>query len=156
MRNDIESFLTAMDSTLSHDLIKYIVQIVSTDRNLQIIKRQKQFRFQLNKDIIKLFNTYYYDDNFILYKNEYNQFVLENLGIKNKQIYIYSNRQNHETNQPLLQNTSAETQMVLANQSSSDHTNEIILFDQNQNQELYDENGFPIQRRIRLDIVYIL
>ena len=156
MRNDIESFLTVMDSTLSSDMIKHIVQLVSTEKNLQIIKKTKELRFQLNKDIIKLFNTYYYDNNFILYKNENNQFVLENMGIKNKQIYIYSNRQQIPENEIIPHITSSETQMVLANQSSSDHTNEIVLFDQNQNQDMYDENGFPIQRRIRLDIVYVL
>jgi hypothetical protein len=151
MRNDVESFLTIMDSTLSYDMIKHIVQLISTEKNLQIIKIKKRLNVQLNKDIIKLFNTYYYDNNFILYKNEYNQFVLENMGIKNKQIYIYSNRHIQD-----IENTQEESEMVLANQSSSDHTNEIVLFDQSQNQILYDANGLPIQRRIRLDIVYLL
>lgn len=149
MRDDIESFLTVMSSILSDDMIKYIIHLVSVDKNRQIIRRQKELKIQLNKDIIKLFNTYYYDNNFILYKNENNQFVLENMGLINKQIYIFSNR-------PSIPNNEEQNQMVLQNQSSADTTNEIVLFDNTSNEVVLDENGFPIQRRIKLDIVYIL
>lgn len=154
MRNDIESFLTCMQSILTDDMIKYIVQLVSIDKNIQTIKKQKHLKLQLNKDIIKLFNTYYYDDNFILYKNEHNQFILENMGLINKHIYIYSNRLVEAQNE-VVQNNTSPNQMVLYNQTANT-TDQIVLFDDTSNQVMYDDNGFVLQRRIKLNIVYVL
>lgn len=153
MRHDIELFLTKMQDILSEDLIKHIVYIVGVEKNIQTIKRQRQYKVQLNKDIIKLFNTYYYDNNFILYKNEHNQFILENMAIKNKQIYVYSNKPIESQNEIVESN---QNQLVLHNQSSADTSEQIVLFENPSNQDLYDDNGFPIQRRIKLDIVYVL
>lgn len=155
MRNEIDSFLDIMESMLSYDILKHIVQLISTDKNQMIIKKQKQLKLQLNKDIIKLFNTYYYDNNFILYKNDNNQFVLENMSLTNKQIYIYSNKPLHEQENEIVENDQ-QHQMILHNQSSTNTTNEIVLFEEGSNQELYDDNGFAIQRRIKLNIVYII
>lgn len=136
MNHDIESFLYVMKEMLPFDIIKHIVALVSMDKNLAVIKKQKQLKIKLNADIIKLFNTYYYDNNFLLYRNEQNQFVLENISLNNKNIFVCSNRQQISTElQP------------------NNDMNQIVLFEHPE-VIAYDDNGLPIQRRIRLDVVY--
>ena len=66
--NDIDSFLNMMENMLSADLLKHIVSMVCLDKNLSIIKKQKELKYKLNKDVIKLFNTYYYDN---IYSNKF-------------------------------------------------------------------------------------
>ena len=144
--NDIDSFLNMMENMLSVDLLKHIVSMVCLDKNLSIIKKQKELKYKLNKDVIKLFNTYYYDNNFLLYRNERNQFILENISLNNKHIYVCSNKTQQAIPQELATLTS----------SANDNINEIVLFEQHdQNEILYDENGLPVNRRIRLDVVYM-
>ena len=144
--NDIDSFLNMMENMLSADLLKHIVSMVCLDKNLSIIKKQKELKYKLNKDVIKLFNTYYYDNNFLLYRNERNQFILENISLNNKHIYVCSNKTQQAIPQELATLTS----------SANDNINEIVLFEQqDQNEILYDENGLPVNRRIRLDVVYM-
>ena len=144
--NDIESFLNMMENMLSADLLKHIVSMVCLDKNLSIIKKQKGLKYKLNKDVIKLFNTYYYDNNFLLYRNEKNQFILENISLNNKHIYVCSNKAPQAIPQELATLTS----------SANDDINEIVLFEQQeQNEIIYDENGLPVNRRIRLDVVYM-
>jgi hypothetical protein len=136
MNHDIESFLHIMQEILPMDIIKHIVTLICIDSNIAIIKKQKQLKIKLNHDIIKLFNTYYYDNNFLLYRNEHNQFILENISLNNKHIYVCSNRQ------------------AISNEHQNNDINQIVLFEQPTDVE-YDENGLPIQRRIRLDVVYV-
>jgi hypothetical protein len=140
MDHDIESFLIMMDEMLAFDIIKYIVSMISNEKNMLIIQRQKIIKKKINKDVIKLFNTYYYDNNFLVYKNEHNQFILQNISLNNKHISVYK-KQHQENNQLMLTN-------------GLDNENEIILFEENRDNEIYDENGLPVIRRIRLDIVY--
>jgi hypothetical protein len=136
MNHDIESFLYIMHQMLPMDIIKHIVGLICTAKNIAIIQKQKQLKTKLNHDIIKLFNTYYYDNNFLLYRNEHNQFILENISLDKKHIYLSSNRQ------------------AISNELQSNDINQIVLFEQPTDVE-YDENGLPIQRRIRLDVVYV-
>jgi hypothetical protein len=110
------------------------------DKNMLIIKKQKKLKAKLNKDVVKLFNTYYYDNNFMVYRNEHNQFILENISMNNKHIRVCSNNTNHS----------------ISTELNDDNVNEIVLFEQGGQQEvIYDENGLPVNRRIRLDVVYM-
>jgi hypothetical protein len=145
--NDIESFLNMMERMLSGDLLKHIISIVCLDKNMSIIKKQKKLKYKLNKDVIKLFNTYYYDNNFLLYRNEKNQFILENISLNNKHIFVCSNKTPHAIPEELA---------TLSSFTNDNNINEIVLFEQReQNEILYDENGLPVNRRIRLDVVYM-
>jgi len=140
--NDIDSFLNMMENMLSVDLLKHIISMACLDKNLSIIKKQKKLKYKLNRDVIKLFNTYYYDNNFLLYRNERNQFILENISLNNKHVYVCSNKTTPQT--------------IPQELPTNDNINEIVLFEQGeQNEILYDENGLPVNRRIRLDVVYM-
>lgn len=140
MNDDIESYMNTMQNILSTDLIRYIVSIAFMDKNMSIIKKQKKLKAKLNKDVVKLFNTYYYDNNFMVYRNEHNQFILENISMNNKHIRVCSNNTNHS----------------ISTELNDDNVNEIVLFEQGgQPEVIYDENGLPVNRRIRLDVVYM-
>lgn len=135
MKNDINSFLNLMEDMLSYDILKQIILLVYKDQNMAVIKKQKLLKYRINSDIIKVHNIYYYDNNFMIYKNQSDQFILEKISVNNmNNISFYSNDSN----------------LLLSN----DCTNEIVLFDNNQEQA-YDENGLPVQRRIKLNIVYV-
>ena len=121
-----------MKHILTPDMIEFIVsEYIYKERNLQVIKKQKQFRVRLNKELCDIFNVYYDDSNFKLYKNNSNQFVLHN-HTKDKQFYMCAN--NHIVPVPV------------------NNANDLVLFE---NQQNYDENGQSIQRKIKLYIVYI-
>jgi hypothetical protein len=140
MNDDIESYMNTMQNILSTDLIRYIVSIASMHENISIIKKQKRLKAKLNKDVVKLFNTYYYDNNFMVYRNEHNQFILENISMNNKHIRLCSNNRNQS----------------ISTELNDDNVNEIVLFEQGgQHDVIYDENGLPTNRRIRLDVVYM-
>lgn len=136
MDHDIESFLNMMDEMLTFDIIKYIVTMISNEKNMLIIHKEQALKKSVNKDIIKLFNTYYYDNNFIVYKNEHGQFILQNNNLNNKHISLYK-RSHDEDNQLMLINENNE--------------NEIVLFNEN----IDNENETPIIRKIHLDIFYM-
>jgi hypothetical protein len=128
----IDSFIDKMKHILTPDIIEFIVgEYIYKERNLQVIRKQKTFRVRLNRELYDMFNVYYDDNNFKLYKNENNQFVLRN-HTKDKQFYMCAN--NDIVSVPV------------------NNANDLVLFE---NQQNYDENGQPIQRRIKLYILYI-
>lgn len=122
----IDSFIDKMIEMLPTDLLTYfLTEYVYKQRNLQIIRQQKAYRITLNKELFDIFNVYYHDNNFKLYRNRSNQYVLHNnLDIKNKQIFICT----------------PNNEIIPANDS-----NELVLFN---NQE-------PQNRRIKVYIVYM-
>ena len=135
MRNNIDEFIDNMEKILSYDMIKYIINIIYNDENLKIIKKQKKLKWILNKDIINFHNTYYYDNNCMIYRNEYNQFILKNLALnQNNTFSLYSNN--------------STSNIILNNQDDN-----IILFNTNNNE--YDDNGILIEKKITLNIMYI-
>ena len=135
MKNDINTFLNIMEDMLSYDMIKYIISMIYRERNFHIIRKQKFLKNKVNTDVIKIHNIYYYDNNFMIYKNQRDQFVLEKISLNPvNNISLYAN------DNPILTSNNCE--------------NEIILFDNNQEQ-VYDDNGLPVQRRIKLNIVYV-
>jgi hypothetical protein len=126
----IDSFIERMKYILTPDMIEFIVcEYIYKKHNLQVVRNQKQLKVKLNKELSDMFNVYYDDNNFKLYKNENNQFVLRN-HIIDKQFYLCGNND-----------------IVPIN-----NTNDLVLFE---NQQNYDENGIPIQRKIKLYIVYM-
>lgn len=170
MRDNIELFLNSMDIILSTDLKKLIATIVNIDSNIAIIQRQKIIKYKLNVEILKLFNTCYFDSNFSIYKNNRNQLVFDNISLGNNQVYLFSNN-SHQIPLPVVaQSDSDNNQLVryndIANNISNGNSqlilnniirephNEIILFD-NDSLVTLDENGEPIRRRIKLYVVYI-
>jgi hypothetical protein len=128
-RTDIDNFIETMKLMLPTDLQQLILrEYIYKERNLQIIKKQKETKVTLNKELLYMFNVFYDDNNLKLYKNQNNQYVLRNY-LKNKQFYICT----------------ANNEIIPVN-----NTNELVLFEPQ-----YDMNGHPIQRRIKLNIVYI-
>lgn len=136
MDRDIESFLNMMDEMLTFDIIKYIVTMISNEKNMLIIHKEQALKKSVNKDIIKLCNTYYYHNNFIIYKNEYGQFILQNNNLNNKHISVYKRRYDDGN------------KLMLTNENNE---NEIVLFNEN----IDNENETPIIRKIHLDIFYM-
>ena len=106
--SNIDSFIDTMIDILPKDILIYLLtKYVYKDRNLQIIRKQKQNKIILNMQFFDIFNMYYNDTNFKLYRNKNDQYVLHN-KLKNKQLYIYT------PNQEIIPVT---------------NTNELILFD---------------------------
>jgi hypothetical protein len=135
MHDDIDIFLERMDNTLTLDLVAYIGSIIYKDLNLDIIKKQKQFKYILHKELFYKFNVLYNDDNILLYMNKDNICMLHSNPNTNQSLYLYSNG----IQQP--QNTLTS---LSHNANDDDNTNDIILF----------ENSI-VQRRIKLYIVYL-
>ena len=167
MRDNIEIFLTKMDDMLTTDLIRVISNKINKDKNMDIIKKQKEKKKHLCKEILKLFNTFYSDKNFVLYRNNNNEFVIENVTPNpNQQVYLYSN---NATIQPVEANEQSNNSelipynqvaneisnqmnhMVLEN-NTMNMQNELVLFQPTTD---IDENGNTVQRRIKLYVVYI-
>ncbi len=120
MLRDINSFLNMMENILSYDIIKDIINIIYKDFNISIVKRQKLLKYQLNKDIIRFHNTYYYDKNYLIYKNNLNQMVLKQKKSNTlHKISLYSDSDN-------------SSNLIL-----NDNNDEIILFTNQNNIKLY-------------------
>jgi hypothetical protein len=167
MRDNIENFLTKMNDMLTTDLIRVISNHINKDQNISIIRKQKERKKHLCKEILKLFNTFYSDKNFVLYRNNNNEFVIENVALNpNQQIYLYSNNvtipsvetteqsDNNELipyNQVANEISNEMNHMVLENNTMNTN-NELVLFQPTTD---IDENGNTIQRRIKLYIVYV-
>jgi hypothetical protein len=97
MEKDINSFLDKMDDMLDYDSKKYIVELVHVEKNKQTIAKTKRAKCRLNISILKLFNTFYVDQNILLYKLDQENIVLENLRPSvNPHLSIY--QKYHHTN----------------------------------------------------------
>ena len=79
MEKDINSFMDKMDNMLDYDTKKYIVELVHKETNKKTIAKTKTAKSKLNLSILKLFNTFYVDNNILLYKLDQENIVLENL-----------------------------------------------------------------------------
>jgi hypothetical protein len=135
---DIDTFLDLMETLLSKDMITYIISFIYHETNLKIINKQKQLKLLLHKEL----NKCYIDNNFMLYKNTQNQYMLRGLQqtfLNNHQFYLYSNSNDIYTQ---------SSNLLVCN-------NEILLIDNKNRETIYDENGLPIKRIIKLHIVYI-
>lgn len=165
MRDNIELFLDTMDDILPTDLKKHIVTIINIKNNIGIIRKQKQSKNSLNKQVLKLFNTCYFDNNFSLYRNERNQIVFQNISLGNNQVFLFANNNTTqqaseiENNQLVPYNNIANsisngTSQLVLNNTLQETRNDIVLFDNNR-QETLDVHGQPIRRKIKLYIVYI-
>jgi hypothetical protein len=129
---NIDNYINTMINMLSNDLIKDIINIIYKDYNLKIIKKQKRLKYILNKDIINFHNIYYYDNKYMIYRNENNQVLLKNL---------ISNQMNNIS----LYNVSSSN--IIINNNHNDN-NDIILFDIN------NDNESLINKKINLNIIY--
>jgi hypothetical protein len=130
MRSDIDDFLTMMENILSYDLLKTIVSLSYKDHNNAIIKRQKQQKSIVLTELLYVINQYYNDNNIRLYKNNQNQFVLQQKS--NCKMMLYSN-------------TGIQQQQLLLTDGNTEQ-NDIVLF---------DVPNVPNQRRVKLYIMYI-
>lgn len=131
MRNEINIFLNNMKNILPYDLIKYIFHIIVHDKNIYIIQKQKKLKYILNKDIINFHNTYYYDNNYMIYRNPNNQFILKKISDNSlNTISLYSDNSSN----------------IILNQSE----NSVVLFNSNKVNEYESE-----QKIIKLNIIYI-
>ena len=158
MRNNIDNFFNLMETILPNDIIKHIIYNINLKSNLLIIKKQRNLKNKINKDIIKLFNTYYRDNNFLLYKNNKGQFILENHRINNNNILIYSNRSidDNDNNQNNENRIELNNRTYFNDDNIDTEKNEIILFDESSSTPFYDENGILVRPKINLDIIYML
>lgn len=167
MRNDIENFITSMTDILNDDMIKYIIQnYVYRKHNRSVIAKQKELKYKMLIEIRKLFNILYFDRNFVVYLSVNNQVMLENLSMVYNNVHIYSNtvQSNAIPNIPNLHNeyqqlannlTNSENHLMQSATFDNSSNNELVLYNhQQQTQQLYDENGLPIQRRVRMYVVY--
>ncbi len=135
MHDQIDKFLEKMDSILTNDMISYIGVIIYKSLNLDIIRKQKELKILLNKEIFYKFNVVYNDDNILLYMNNENKCMLHNNPNANQSLYLYSNSMQQP--QDALTTLTHDT-------ANNDISNDIVLF-----------QDAPAQRRIKLYIVYI-
>lgn len=142
MRNDINLFLSEMENVLSDDMILHIiVTYVYKEANIRTIKKQKKIKRLVCVDLIKFCGLCYSDRNISLYRNQRDQIVLENFSADSR-FFLYSEREQ------------VQQQHMLEHERQTDK-NEIILFNNPTNQVVYDANGFPVQKKIKLYIMYI-
>lgn len=164
MRGDIENILTLMSNELTYDIIKHIIFFVHQDVNKKTIAKQKVLKKIMMLELVKYFNIFYHDKNIILFRNENNDVVLESITNKYNDLYLYSNinqiQDTNSINNNLIEynqiandisNTSNE---IMSHVNTAETNNEVVLF-KNINTTVLDENGFEVQRRIKLYIVYI-
>lgn len=98
MEKDINSFMNKMEQFLDQDMLKYIVDLVHKENNMNTIVKTKKLKRQLNNSIIKLFHTFYIDQNVLIYKLNDEHIVLENLRPSvNPNLSIYQ-KNNNERN----------------------------------------------------------
>jgi len=83
LNSDIELYMNKMENILNVDILKKILTII----NINIIKKQKILKNQLNQEINKYKDVYYKDNKFLIYKNK-----LNNIAIRNR--FNYSNNIN--------------------------------------------------------------
>lgn len=121
-----------MEDMLSTDLIRYILNFYFREYNLTIIKRQKEVKVNVLKELLDIMNSYYDDNNIKLYKNKQNQFVVRQSN--NCRMVLYSASQNTE---------------VSEEQQQAADANEIVLFQDFNNMQIQQ------QRHVKLYIVYI-
>jgi hypothetical protein len=135
MRKDIDLFLNDMENVLSADLIAHIITTyIYKDRNMKTIQKQKKAKSIVCKELIEFYGLCYSNQGFSLYRNQQNQIILKNYQ-PHTSFLLYSERD-----------------QLIRNQQSSD--NEMVLFN-NQSNPVYDDNGIPVQKKIKLYIMYI-
>ena len=127
MRDNINNFLSLMDIILPCDLKKHIIGLMCTENNMDIIQKQKQRKRTLNEAILKSCNTFYSDNNFILYQQKKNQLVVENIKhnpTHNMQIF-------HKSNNSIIpiqtHNTSNENQLIIQFDENIQHKPKIYI-----------------------------
>ena len=151
MRKDIDLFLIEMENVLSSDLIAYIISTyVYKEANVRTIRKQKEIKKLVCEELVEFFGLCYSDRNIKLYRNQQDQIVLKNFTFDNR-FFLYSERDQQQAAQaahqpPLLLQSEHEKQA---------EQNEIVLFNNPTNQVVYDANGFPVQKKIKLYIMYI-
>jgi len=153
MRNTGDVFIKMMADMLNPDLIKSIITII----NIDIIKKQKRLKRQLMLDIKKLFNIYYYDNNFLMYLNENNQIVLQNIGINSQynNISLYNTTNPNTENQIVPYNPNNQT-LIINNQDAVN--TETVILDNFQTPITYPQQNDNVehqQRNIKIYIYYI-
>jgi|TARA_Y100000389_G_C17394098_1_gene481561 hypothetical protein len=116
LNSDIELYMSKMENILNVDILKKILTII----NINIIKKQKILKNQLNQEINKYKDVYYKDNKFLIYKNK-----LNNIAIRNR--FNYSNNIN-------LKLIKVKNNTI----NNDDNINNIIL--NNTNNIIYEKN----------------
>lgn len=107
-----------MEKMLNND----ILQKIYTEINLDIIRKQKQNKKILIKDINKFFRTCYKDNKILIYINELNQLIMQNMHYNSVQLYQH-NVEDYEYN--LIENNATET-IISNNINSEDDETEVL------------------------------
>ena len=116
LNSDIELYMNKMENILNVDILKKILKFI----NINIIKKQKKLKNQLNQEINKYKDVYYKDNKFLIYKNK-----LNNIAIRNR--FNYSNNIN-------LKLIKVKNNTI----NNDDNINNIIL--NNNNNIIYEKN----------------
>lgn len=116
LNSNIELYMNKMENILNVDILKKILTII----NINIIKKQKILKNQLNQEINKYKDVYYKDNKFLIYKNK-----LNNIAIRNR--FNYSNNIN-------LKLIKVKNNTI----NNDDNINNIIL--NNTNNIIYEKN----------------
>lgn len=116
LNSNIELYMNKMENILNVDILKKILTII----NINIIKKQKILKNQLNEEINKYKDVYYKDNKFLIYKNK-----LNNIAIRNR--FNYSNNIN-------LKLIKVKNNTI----NNDDNINNIIL--NNTNNIIYEKN----------------
>lgn len=116
-KNNIYSYFNMMEKLLNDDIIQKIYTMI----NLDIIRKQKNNKKILIKDINKFFRTCYKDNKILIYVNELNQLIMQNIDYNNVLLYQH-NIENYEYN--LIENNINET--IISNNINSEEDTDIV------------------------------
>ena len=123
LNSDIELYMNKMENILNVDILKKILTII----NINIIKKQKKLKNELNQEINKYKDVYYKDNKFLIYKNK-----LNNIAIRNR--FNYSNNINLKLIKVKNNTINNDNNIIL----NDDNINNIIL--NNTNNIIYEKN----------------
>jgi hypothetical protein len=118
MKNkNIYAYFNMMEKMLNSDLL----QKIYTEICLDIIRKQKKNKQLLIKDINKFFRTCYKDNKILIYINELNQLIMQNITYNNIQLYHHNDIETYN----LIENNSPET--IISNNINSEDDDTDIL-----------------------------
>lgn len=89
--SNIELYLDKMKELLNSDILRKILTYI----NIDIIKKQKLFKNELNKEIKEYNNIYFNNLDYIVYRNMKNNLIIKNKRNKNTKYKLIKTKNNN-------------------------------------------------------------
>tara|TARA_B100001540_G_scaffold317748_1_gene352596 strand:+ start:15260 stop:15667 length:408 start_codon:yes stop_codon:yes gene_type:complete len=89
--SNIELYLDKMKELLNSDILRKILTYI----NIDIIKKQKLLKYELNKEIKEYNNIYFNNLDYIVYRNMKNNLIIKNKRNKNTKYKLIKTKNNN-------------------------------------------------------------